>query len=162
MVPVRIFLLAALIFLGCDEEDKEPGPGPTPFAKCAELSDSLFPDTLRNGLAQFKVVTPNGGSSFKVGQEMRVVVGGADYTSALVDLVVFGANGGAARVPGFPATNGIKPHEKCEWRFAVPESVTTVQNKRIALVSDSVKVKITDYSDGESFDYSDAFFSVSR
>jgi hypothetical protein len=94
---------------------------------------------------------------------MRVVVAGADYTSALVDLVVSGAGGGVARVPGFPATNGIKPHETCEWRFAVPESVTTVVPpiRKIALVSDSVRVKVTDYTDAASYDFS-GYFSVSR
>lgn len=153
-------ILAACLILACD-----PGSGgkpvPYPVINCAELSDSLFPVAQRSGLAAFKVAAPDGGS-YKVGTEMRVIVSGVDYTSALVDLVVFGPAGGRGRLPGFPAREGIKPRETCEFRFAVPESLTTLQGKRISLVSDSVKVLISDYTDPQSLDYSDAFFSVTR
>jgi hypothetical protein len=152
-------LLAALLAFGCGE-DRPSGPAPVPWARCAELSDSLFPKPDRNGIAAFKVVVPETGS-FQVGKEMRVVVAGADYTSALVDLVVSGTAGGVGRIPGFPANNGIKPHETCEWRFPVPDSIYTVTPpiRKISLVSDSVRIKVTDYSDGLSFDYS-GFFSI--
>lgn len=153
-------LPAACLLLAC-----EPGsggqPDPDPAVDCAELSDSLFPAAQRTGLAAFKVVAPEGGS-FKVGAKLKVLVSGVDYTSALVDLVVFGAAGGRGRLPGFPAREGIKPRVDCEFSFAVPESLTTLQGRRISLVSDSVKVLISDYTDPQSLDYSDAFFSIAR
>lgn len=155
-------LLAAGLFPACEPgSGGQPDPGPDPVVDCAELSDSLFPAAQRTGLAAFKVVAPDGGS-FKVGTKMKVLVSGVDYTSALVDLVVFGAAGGRGRLPGFPAREGIKPRETCEFGFTVPESLTTLQGKRISLVSDSVKVLISDYTDPQSLDYSDAFFSVTR
>lgn len=153
-------LAAAALLAGCQDGGGK-GPAPDKPIDCAALSDSLFPAAQRDGVARFKVVRPDGGA-FKVGSEMKVTISGVDYTSALVDLVVFGSGGGAARIPGFPATNGIKPRERCEFAFAVPESVTTLQGRRIPLVSDSVKVRIADYTDPLSYDYSDAFLSVSR
>lgn len=153
--------LAAAALLAACQDGGGNGPAPDKPVDCAALSDSLFPAAQRDGVARFKVIRPDGGS-FKVGSEMKVTVSGIDYTSALVDLVVSGPGGGAARIPGFPANGGIKPRERCEFAFAVPETVTTLQGRRMALVSDSVKVRIADYTDPLSFDYSDAFLSVSR
>lgn len=157
--PGRAAALAVLFALAaCTGSD--PGPAADPV-DCAALSDSLFPAAGRTGLATFKVVEPDSGS-FKVGRKMRVVVSGVDYTSALVDLVVAGSGGGAGRVPGFPANRGIKPRETCVFEFAVPESLVTDLGRTISLVSDSVKVRVKDYTDGDSYDYSDAFLSISR
>ena len=154
-------LLAAVgLFAACGD-DSAGGPVSEPAVNCAELSDSLFPVDGRSGLATFMVVAPQGGA-FKVGSEMKVVVSGVDYTSALVDMVVFGAAGGRGRIPGVPANKGIKPREECVFRFSLPESLTTNLGKRISLVSDSVKVIISDYSDPLSLDYSDSFFSIAR
>jgi hypothetical protein len=158
----RGLLLASAILLAACRSEDAGGPAPVPAVSCPELADSLFPADKRNGLAQFKVVRPDGGESFKVGGEMRVIVSGADYTSALVDLVVFGPGGGSARVPGAPPREAIDPRERCEFRFAVPESVTTALGRTISLVSDSVKVRISDYTFPEDLDYSDGFFSVTR
>ncbi len=153
-------LSGLLAIWGCDEGGTG-GPPPPPARDCAALSDSLFPDSLRPGFAVFKVVSPDGGS-FKVGSKMKVVVAGADYTSAQVDLVVFGAGGGVVRVPGFPDDSSIDPRVLCESEFAVPESASTDRGRRISLVSDSIKVRISDYNDPQSFDYSDSFLSIVR
>lgn len=157
-------LLAGILALGALAGCNEDGigdPAPDPPVACAALNDSLFPDSQKTGIATFRVVQPNGGA-FKVGSRMKVVVAGADYTSALVDLVVYGPAGGVARVPGHPKANGIDLSKQCEFAFAVPESVTTLFGKRISLVADSVKVRVSDYNDAVSLDYSDAFFSVIR
>lgn len=154
-------LSAALPLVSCSGEDAG-GPAPVPAVSCPELADSLFPAAEQTSLPRFKVIAPDGGETFRVGEEMRVIVSGADYTSALVDLVVFGAAGGSARVPGFPPREAIDPRERCEFRFAVPESVVTTLGKTISLVSDSVKVRISDYTLPDIFDYSDGFFAVTR
>lgn len=151
--------LAAGVLLACAEEDASGVPAPAVPVDCAALSDSLFPESKRTGVAQFKVVDPDTGGTFRVGQELRVVVAGADFTSALVDLVVYGPQGGVARVPGFP-NRAVDVRKDCEFRFAVPESVTTTQGRRIPLAADSVKARVADYTDGDSFDYSDRPFFV--
>lgn len=140
--------------------DPEPAPGDEPL-DCAALSDSLFPPRERTGLATFKVVEPNSGA-FKAGDRMKVVVSGVDYSSALVDFVVVESGGEAGRIPGFPKNNGIKPRETCVFEFAVPESLVTIGGRTISLVSDSVKIRISDYSDPDSYDYSEDFLSITR
>jgi hypothetical protein len=154
-----LVLFAAIPLVSCQGEDAG-GPAPEPAVSCPDLADSLFPADESTGLPRFKVIAPDGGETFKTGEEMRVIVSGADYTSALVDLVVFGTAGGSARVPGFPPREAIDPRERCEFRFAVPESVTTTSGRTISLVSDSVKVRISDYTLPDVFDYSDGFFAV--
>lgn len=151
-------LLAALLGLGGLLGCQESGPAGD---HCAELSDSLFPEGQRDGVARFKVLKPEGGT-FKVGSRMTVLVSGVDYTSALIDLVIPGPGGGIGRIPGFPTNQAVKPREDCEFSFAVPESLSTLAGGRISLISDSVKVRISDYTDAESFDYSDAFLSITR
>lgn len=152
-------LLAGLVALGGCEGGGTGGPPPAPALDCAALSDSLFPESARTGVAVFKVVAPNGGS-FRIGSEMRVVVSGADFTSAVVDLVVTGR--GVVRVPGFPANGSIDLRDRCEFVFAVPESATTSQNRRVSLVSDSVKVRVSDYIDATASDFSDSAFAIVR
>lgn len=156
--PGLLGLLGLLALWGC-EGGGTGGPPPGTPRDCAALSDSLFPDSLSTGVAVFRVVEPNGGR-FKVGSRMTVVVAGADYTSALVDLVVSGAGGGVVRVPGFPLNGSIDPRVQCEFAFAVPESAATESGRRISLVSDSVKVRVSDYHDRLSFDYSDSLLAI--
>lgn len=158
-LPTLSGLLLSLAICGCDGGGTETPPPPA--RDCAALSDSLFPDSLRPGFAVFKVVSPDSGS-FKVGTRMKVLVAGADYTSALVELVVYGAAGGVVRVPGFPDDSSIDPRVQCESEFAVPESASTDRGRRISLVSDSIKVRISDYNDLQSYDYSDSFLSITR
>ena len=126
---------------------------------CAEISDSVFPGTL--GEPQYRVVSPNGGESFHVGEKMRVVVTSKEDTTAIVRLVIW--KNGSSQKPILPESppKSINLLNECMREFTIPDSIDTGLGKKISVISDSVKIFVAQYNGEDTFkDFSDGFFRI--
>lgn len=156
-------LAAALLAAACNRETA--GPEPQTAASCAELSAELSKSAPRGASGDpqdlYKVIAPNGGETYHVGDTLEVVVAAGVYDQeGIIHLTVF-RNGevGFHPLPGSPNTS-IDPRKDCRWRFAIPDSVGSAGAKT-SLVSDSVKIRHARYNhEGSVYDYSDGFFRV--
>jgi hypothetical protein len=163
--PARAGLLCAAVLIplflpSCDKNPAANGPGKL---TCAELSDSVFAGADSSGPPQYKVLDPNGGETFRVGQTLTVRVAGLNATESILEIWRFSPAGNQhARLPGSPDTS-FNPRERCEFSFTVPESLATgTGSAKFSLVSDSLKIRVAHYFDGANrFDYSDSLFGIS-
>ncbi len=150
-------VIFALLLLACLKSPSSPGPvvGKT----CREISDSVFP--VSTGEPQFRVLTPNGGESFHVGEKMQVLLTSHENSSALVRLVIW-SNGLSTKVllPDLPSKS-INLLDRCDLSFIIPDSIPTGLGKTISMVSDSIKILVADYDNETLFnDYSNGFFRI--
>lgn len=133
------------------ETDRDPD--------CADLSAATFRDS--TGDDHYKVISPNGGEVFRVGDTMKVIVtSGANDSEGLLEIILFReGRSRALAMPGLPR-NAIDPRKDCTWRFSIPDSLSSTGG-RVSLVSDSVKIRLAKYSQvGSVADFSDGFFSI--
>ena len=147
----------ALALIGCGEEAAGPS------RSCAEIGDEAT-RAAGSDLPAFKVLSPNGGESYRVGDSVTVQLGAnAEGRSAMVYLMVGGAEGPRrVRLPGTPAGRDLDPRVDCRVTFRIPESVTE-GGVEVSLVSDAVKVRIAAYnSETLYFDESDGAFRIAR
>ncbi len=146
-----------LLLLACLKSPS--GPGPVVGKTCREISDSVFP--VSTGEPQFRVLTPNGGETFHLGEKMRVLVTSQGNSSALARLVIW-SNGSSTKVllPDLPSKS-IDLVNRCDLSFIIPDSIPSGLGKTISMVSDSIKIFVADY-DNETFfnDYSNGFFRI--
>lgn len=152
-------VFAALLAASCFSDNSGPGDGPQPDPDCADLSAATFRDSTGND--HYKVISPNGGESFRVGDTMKVIVtSGVNDNEGLLELILFrDGRSRALAMPGLPR-NAIDPRKDCVWRFQVPDSLGSAGGM-VSLVSDSVKVRLAKYSQvGSVSDFSDGFFSI--
>jgi hypothetical protein len=147
----------ALAAASCTTDGSKDGPE---TLSCAELSAKTFGDPA--GEDQYRVVAPNGGEAFHVGDSLTVAMtSGANDSEAVLELAVFreGKSTFFVAVPGTPRTR-IDPRSQCRWRFLIPDSLGSVGG-RISMASDSIKVRVSKYNQGGLvYDYSDAFFRI--
>jgi hypothetical protein len=160
--PVRALVVAlaaaaALAAVSCDSgTSAAPGDGEL---SCADLSSRYFKDSTGDGF--YKVVSPNGGETYHVGDSLKVrVTSGENDSEAIIELAVFREGKSTfIPLPGTPRTR-IDTRNLCDWGFPIPDSLSS-GGKKTALVSDSLKVRVTKYGQGEFiYDYSDAFFRI--
>lgn len=141
--------------------NKSPS-GPTDVAavSCSDLTKQYFKDSADQG--HYRVVSPNGGESFKPGDSLIVTLAsGAEDGEALVQLEV--RVGGVSRrgsLPGF-ANKAVDTRTNCHLGFRIPDSLT-VSSGRIALVSDSVRIRVAWYNHEDFQDYSDGYFRIGK
>jgi hypothetical protein len=158
--PLAAFaFLAVLALAAVSCEDGSTGPVPDDRLGCAELSSRYFGDSASDG--HYRVVSPNGGESYKVGDSLKVrVTSGASDSEAVVYLALT-RNGTLTTVilPGSPAGN-IDPRSRCTLSFLVPDSIRGASGKKVPLVSDSVRIRIAKYNFETISDYSDGYFKV--
>lgn len=156
--PVSAALaLAGLLAAACNSGN-EPSEG---GLSCADLGSRTFRDSVGDGF--YRVIAPNGGESFRIGDSLRVrVTSGALDSEAVLYLAVT-ANGTTSSIilPGTPRTN-IDPRSRCDWAFRIPDSLRAASGRNISLVSDSLRIRIAKYSFESVSDYSDGFFRVTK
>ena len=152
---------ACLLSLALFSCDKSPN-GPTDVAaiSCSDLTSRYFKDSIESG--HYRVVSPNGGESFKPGDSLIVTLAsGVNDGEALVQLDV--RVGGVSRrgsLPGFP-NKAVDSRTNCHLGFRIPDSLT-VSSGRIALVSDSVRIRVAWYGHEDFQDYSDGYFRIGK
>lgn len=151
-----IFILALAVSScfqsGTDSQAKTP-------KSCAEISDSVF--TSSTGEPQYRVLSPNGGEVFHVGEKLKVLVTAKDDSEAVASLSIrIGSTFRKLTLPESPRGN-FNPRNHCDLSFTIPDSVSDGLGKKVSLISDSVKVMVAKYNaETFFFDYSDAFFRI--
>jgi hypothetical protein len=148
---------AAALLIQCGEE-KATGP-----QSCSDIGDDATRSAANPSEPAFKVIFPNGGETFTVGDSITVRVGSnAAGNSALVYLVVkTPALTKRLRMPGTPSGSSLNPRTTCEISFRIPASITETDGTAYSLVSDDVKVRIAAYNSESLFnDESDASFII--
>ncbi|MDQ3002955.1 MAG: hypothetical protein M3Y08_17045 [Fibrobacterota bacterium] len=157
LTAVAASAILALTAVSC--ESGSTGLAPDGQLTCPELSSKYFRDSTGDG--HYRVVSPNGGESFKVGDSLKVrVTSGGNDSEAVVYLAIT-RNGTLTTVilPGSPSGN-IDPRNRCTLAFLVPDSVRGTSGKKVPLVSDSVRIRIAKYNFETISDYSDGYFRV--
>jgi hypothetical protein len=146
----------ALAAVSCMTEGSKAGPE---TLSCADLSARTFGDSA--GEDHYRVVAPNGGEAFHVGDSLTVAMtSGANDSEAVLELAVFREGKSTfVAVPGTPRTR-IDPRGQCRWKFLIPDSLGAV-GRKISMVTDSAKIRVSKYNQsGLVYDYSDAFFRI--
>lgn len=157
LAAVAVPVVLALAAVSC--EGGSTGPVPDEKLGCPELSSRYFGDSALDG--HYRVVSPNGGESYKIGDSLKVrVTSGRSDSEAVVYLAIT-RNGTLTTVilPGSPSGN-IDPRSRCTLSFQVPDSVRSASGKKVPLVSDSVRIRIAKYNFETISDYSDGYFKV--
>jgi len=133
------------------------GPNELAVQSCADLGSSLAADSGTSHPA-FRVIRPNGGEVYHVGDTLHVrVTGNLNQSNALIKLFV-GTVGNVRNdvVPGQTTSRNV--FQDCDIAFAIP---ATLGAGAISLVSDSVKIRVEEYNQGVFFyDFSDAYFQI--
>lgn len=162
-MPFRLkiapFLIAgaALALVHCGED--EAGP-----KSCQEIGDDATRSAQNQDEPVFKVLSPNGGEHWRVGDSVTVRIGAnSKGNSALVYLMV--RRQGATRrlrLPGTPAGHDVNPRTDCALSFVVPAAITE-GGVAYPVVSDTVKVRVAAYNAETLYsDESDAPFGISE
>ncbi len=109
----------------------------------------------------YKVVSPNGGETFKVGETLKIkVIAANDASDALIKLRVEDNQGGPESVVWPGQIKGFNLQDSCEFSLTLPDSISA-GSRKVNLVSSKVKVQVENYQSGTSFnDRSDDFFSI--
>lgn len=146
----------ALAAVSCMTRESDGGPE---SLSCGDLSAATFGDSA--GEDHYRVIAPNGGESFHVGDSLTVAMtAGANDSEAVLELAVFhDGKSTFVPVPGTPRTR-IDPRSQCRWKFLIPDSLGSV-GRQVSMASDSIKVRVSKYNQGGLvYDYSDAFFRI--
>jgi hypothetical protein len=156
-IPAAALLLLALLAFACDPSGT--GSGAKAPLSCPEIADSVFPGL--TGLPRFRVVTPNGGEVFHVGERLRIILTVAEDSEAVAYISY--RSGGTFHtflLPESPRGN-FNPRTHCDLSFTILDSVNGDQGKMVSLVSDSVKIKVVKYgAEATFYDFSDAYFRI--
>lgn len=152
---LSLLLCAPLALMHCGEDTAGP-------KSCEDIGDEATASAPNQDDPAFKVIYPNGGEQFKVGDSITVRLGAnAKGNSALAYFVVKNPAGTRRlRLPGTSATSSMNPRTTCEVSFRIPETITE-GGTAYSLVSDTVKVRVAAYNlETLFFDESDAPFSI--
>ncbi|MDB5104786.1 MAG: hypothetical protein JWP91_2475 [Fibrobacteres bacterium] len=149
-------ITALVLAAACDPGAGPKGDGPV---GCADLSSRNFGDSTGDG--HYRVVSPNGGETFKVGDSLRILfTSGAQDSEAVVYLsITRNGSTSSVAVPGSPSSN-IDPRTRCSMTFLVPDSIRAASGRKIPMASDSVRIRIAKYNFETISDYSDGFFRI--
>ncbi len=137
--------------------------GPAAEKSCPDLGDSVAQANPNDPYPVFKVIQPNGGEIFKVGDTLHVrVTESLDDSNAAVTLKIKTPSGyKIVLIP--PGTAGnLNVYRHCDLVFAIPDSLLShyAPADSVGLVSDSVQVEVSDYNNALYNDVSDEFFSI--
>jgi hypothetical protein len=146
-------LLTTALLVSCESKK----PNEVTEKTCSELGDSL---ASANGAspASYRVISPNGGETFRVGDSLRIrAAGNINAANASLYLQI-GTR--LVRPPGL--TGNLNVYSNCDMVFVIPDSLQTVYAPvaMISLVSDSVKIRVESYSENIRNDLSDGHFRI--
>ena len=150
-------MLAALLTLSCTKS-----PTASTAKTCSELGDSLIA-AAGISVPAYKVISPNGGEVYHVGDTLHIRATGNLKTgnNDVVELK-FRTAAGIKFVEVPHGTSGsVNLYNNCDMAFAIPDSLPSLFGSgKVALVSDSVKVLVQNYTDNTYRDTSDGYFQI--
>jgi hypothetical protein len=145
----------ALALTACNEKSN---PMPSTEKTCAELGDSLAA-AAGSTTASYKVIRPNGGESYRVGDSLRIrATGNINAANASLYLLI----GASKLVRPASLSGNLNLYSNCDMVFVIPDSLQTTYSPvtMISLVSDSVKIRVESYSFNSRNDLSDGYFRI--
>jgi hypothetical protein len=158
---IGLFALTCGLFACSEDEGGSTGPA-VQEKTCAELGSELDKSKPAGIAKAFKVVKPNGGESFKVGDRLKIrVISSENEKNALIKIRIVTPDGIESVV--WPAQTGsLNLHTACDFAIAIPDSLTAATGgKKFSVVSNDVKIRVEDYHQGSLyFDLSDAAFGI--
>lgn len=145
----------AFAVMACNEKSN---PMPSDEKTCTELGDSLAAAE-GSTVAAYKVVRPNGGESYRVGDSLRIrASGNINAANASLYLLI-----GASKLVRPATLNGnLNLYANCDMVFVIPDSLQTTfaPVTMVSLVSDSVRIRVESYSMSSRNDLSDGLFRI--
>lgn len=158
---LAMFVLSCGLFACSDDNDGATGPVQNEKT-CAELGSELDKSKASGVAKAFKVIKPNGGESFKVGDSLKIrVISSENEKNALIKIRVVTPDGiQSVTWPGQTESRNL--HSACDFAIVIPDSLTAaVGGKRFSVISSDVKIRVEDYQQGSLyFDLSDAPFGI--
>jgi len=153
----RLVLLAAGVFLMGIFYCSHTTPTAPEASGCPHWPPTQPVDTFD---PEFRIISPNGGEMFHVGEQCTVKVTSRLSVSAAVLHVVIGRyiltpppfDIMAASLQGSSVVDTII--------FAIPDSLQEMGGGMVSSVSDSCLMQIFDYSHPQYLDYSDCYFRI--
>ncbi len=122
---------------------------------CTTTVDTVNPNlNAHNPL--YRVVRPNGGEIFYVGQACTVTVSSVREGQAKLELEI-DAGKVQALLPGF--LHSINPQTDSVFIFQIPDSIN-YSGQMISTISSQCRILIMDYSNSSFFDKSDNYFEI--
>jgi hypothetical protein len=152
----RWALCALVLLMGVFYCDHKTPTGPV-TSECPHWPPSAPVDSFDPGI---RIISPNGGEMFHIGEQCTVRVTSRLPVSAAVLHVVIGRyiltpppfDIMATSLQGIPAVDTVV--------FAVPDSFSETGGGMVNSISDSCLLQIFDYSHPQYLDYSDCYFKI--
>jgi hypothetical protein len=152
-------LLAAMAALSglsaCSSASTEPVVEKT----CRELGAELR-STVGGENPAYKVLSPNSVETFTTGQTLKIKVIAADDADDALIHIRFVDQAGTTHLALWPGqTEGLNLQESCEHSLILPDSIA-VGSIKVRLISDKVKIRVSNYSTSSFRDESDTTFTI--
>ena len=131
------------------------------------ITISVMPDTSGNNTSTkicpdqksvdyFKVVQPNGGETFTVGDQCTVIVHSSQPEPIVLELYV----GDGLTGLSLPQEENLMVPDDSVFIFEITETMQDFMLNDFSTISDSCLIKASVYAKGDKFDYSDCYFSI--
>jgi hypothetical protein len=132
---------------------------PEPEKTCRELGAELR-STIGGENPAYRVMSPNGGETFTTGDTLKIKVIAADDEKDAQIEIRFVDQAGTIRLALWPGqTQSLNLHEQCEFSTVIPDSILAGSAK-VRLISDKVKIRVSNYSTSSFRDESDTTFTI--
>lgn len=132
--------------------------GPVAEKSCSEIGDSLK-SAQGSDNSVFRVIKPNGGETYHIGDTLRIrAASNINANNSLLELLV--TRGDVTdRVVLNPGGSSMNLHQNCDLTLVLKDSMSA-GSKMISMVSDSIKVRASNYQNNTQRDLSDGYFRV--
>jgi hypothetical protein len=152
-----LLCIAIMQMVGCITDTAAPPPSRMcPHAEQTGPVDAFDP--------RYRILSPNGGEIFQIGQPCSVKVTSQQYGNATLEIVI---GRRSFSLPGLDRSIEMPRESLVVFAvpayFSVPEYDPVAQQtvmKDYSSISDSCLLKITDYQNGDYVDYSDCYFMI--
>jgi hypothetical protein len=159
LAGVGILLASAALWSCSESATTEPA---NHSKSCRELGAELRAESKAPKEDQvYKVITPNGGEVYKVGQVLKLkAIAANDEQDALLSFKLINS-AGTTQAANWPGQNeSINLQDSCEFTLTIPESVS-VGSRKVGLVSNKIWMRVQKYNFTNQFqDSSDASFTI--
>lgn len=145
-----------LIWMACGGDENPAGP--TDEKTCSEIGDSL--KTAQGGdISVYRVIRPNGGETYRIGDTVHIrAASNINLNNSLLELLVT-HSGITDRITLNPGGSSMNLYQNCDLPLVLSDSMSA-GSKVISLVSDSIKVRASNYQNNTQRDLSDGYFRV--
>jgi len=152
-ILVLLFTFLAASLCVCNKSSTQPSSTNCPNSPQPGPLDSFDP--------WYRIISPNGGETFHVGQPCTVSVKAKLRPTSNADITI--DIGGAELFPSGPAPIAIslKGNDTItSVVFTVPDTFVQQGGSPVSAISDKCLIRVQDYNSPQYGDYSDCYFSI--